>query len=688
MERFMIGRDMRMAYFLFAVCLFLSYPLSGAWGQAGSPLTVYELDPFEDVAYPTGQLYSVEEADSIKVFSASNEYESFSIAVKALVELQDVIVRMETLYSSDEAGTILPGRFDVHLILYWYQKGVGWKDIFLVPEIMIKDPSLVSVDVAGKRNTLSFSGLPQESEVLLPVDIAAGETRHFWITGRIDSTLTPGIYRGHCVIEGTNFEERRIPVEWEVLPIKLDSPNKAYGIYYRSRLGEGGSAGDQADEGRYRAELRDMAEHGITQPTMYEQVPSSGVYLSFSYVKQAIGLRKDAGIVNDSLVFLGLPLPYVPEDGSVSAQEILNMRSRAQQAKEFFDRENVKGVFIYGYDEYHDAMLTKAVPVYQAIMSGGMRVAVACYEGYFDLAGSVIGLPILAMTNAGIPSDITRIHAAGKSAWLYSLPQTHWSVISPYVMRSNYGFWLYQSDAQGMAPYCYQHWGSNPWDDFDYTDYADMMITYPSQSEPLPTICWEATREAVDDARYMTTLQNLVTAARNQGLNGEATDEAEEWLRNFTIPYVKYNQVPALTMAPGIGALLENKPDLTVLRRSVADRILAVQHDIILDVGESGRRDEAALPRWFDLGQNSPNPFNGETLITLALRRNAEVNLTIYNILGQHVKTLFKGYKNAGEYRFTWGGADDKGQPVSSGVYFYRATAGDQESVRKMLYMQ
>lgn len=72
----------------------------------------------------------------------------------------------------------------------------------------------------------------------------------------------------------------------------------------------------------------------------------------------------------------------------------------------------------------------------------------------------------------------------------------------------------------------------------------------------------------------------------------------------------------------------------------------------------------------FLLYQNSPNPFNAGTEIRFQLPRNVYVELKIYNILGQTVRTLTQGYKNAGHYLLQWDGKTDDGLTLPSGVYF------------------
>ena len=99
---------------------------------------------------------------------------------------------------------------------------------------------------------------------------------------------------------------------------------------------------------------------------------------------------------------------------------------------------------------------------------------------------------------------------------------------------------------------------------------------------------------------------------------------------------------------------------------------------------------EAAItPSTFVLGANYPNPFNPATTIPLTVPAGAaEVDLTIYNVLGQPVRRVWAGSLAAGEHRLAWDGQDAQGQPVAAGVYLYRLQVGDQTRIRKMVKIE
>jgi len=94
------------------------------------------------------------------------------------------------------------------------------------------------------------------------------------------------------------------------------------------------------------------------------------------------------------------------------------------------------------------------------------------------------------------------------------------------------------------------------------------------------------------------------------------------------------------------------------------------------------------LPTEIALNQNYPNPFNPSTEIEFALPGESFVNLSIFNILGQEVKSLVSETKQAGIYKVTWDGTNNEDQAVPSGTYFYRMDAGDFSQAMKMALLK
>jgi hypothetical protein len=95
---------------------------------------------------------------------------------------------------------------------------------------------------------------------------------------------------------------------------------------------------------------------------------------------------------------------------------------------------------------------------------------------------------------------------------------------------------------------------------------------------------------------------------------------------------------------------------------------------------------QVALPEGSVL--NFPNPFNPNTTIAYHLDEAGAVWLTVYNALGQQVRTLVQDYQLAGYYEVDWDGRDSSGHPVSSGLYLYRFTGKAGVYGGRMLLMK
>ena len=100
---------------------------------------------------------------------------------------------------------------------------------------------------------------------------------------------------------------------------------------------------------------------------------------------------------------------------------------------------------------------------------------------------------------------------------------------------------------------------------------------------------------------------------------------------------------------------------------------------IVSGLDESGQ----ALPKTFALLQNYPNPFNPLTMISYQLPVISEVELNIYNLLGQKVATLVKEEQTAGYQQVEWDASR-----FSSGLYYYQIFAGKYRDIKKMVLLK
>jgi len=100
------------------------------------------------------------------------------------------------------------------------------------------------------------------------------------------------------------------------------------------------------------------------------------------------------------------------------------------------------------------------------------------------------------------------------------------------------------------------------------------------------------------------------------------------------------------------------------------------------------RENSSYIPNEFIVKQNYPNPFNPSTTIEFSIPKLADVELNIYNVLGQRIRTTRMNNKQAGNYRVIWNGTNDLGAKVSTGIYFYKIDAGKYSNIKKMVFLK
>ncbi len=136
-----------------------------------------------------------------------------------------------------------------------------------------------------------------------------------------------------------------------------------------------------------------------------------------------------------------------------------------------------------------------------------------------------------------------------------------------------------------------------------------------------------------------------------------------------------YDESVGYVFAPGVGIIEWYGPFYakTVLLRAVIDGRLISAVNMY----------PSEIPKRYDLRQNFPNPFNPSTTIQYGLPRRSQVTLVVFNTLGQQVATLVRGDQEAGHHSVNFNASN-----LSSGVYFYRLTAGQFVETRKMIVLK
>jgi len=509
----------------------------------------------------------------LSVTACPMEYESVSFVISAKTGIQNLLSVSSDLVKGGDR--ISSSNVDIKIVKSWYQGGISGKLDYtllwggpqrnLMPELLLHDSALVIVDSANKTNYLRIregneeryidisreNGDPSkydplagqetdltmpgnvtfdDSATLQPVNIPAGENQQFWVTVYVPPDTPPGLYDGSITIHAANTIPEAIPFQVNVLPFTLDKPMLEYGLYYLGymsatkpdRVGY-----DAKSETQLRAEIYDMARHGVVSCTVTQNyVPS----LTPEFGKFLEIMRSAA--MGDKLYMLWGGNYFISQEKTASL---------LAYAKGY----GFNDVYFYGGDELQAAQLPGLSGSWGQMQGWGGKIFASMENAAYS-APDILDLAVVDRIRD--PLLAAAFHDRGHRIFSYGVPQV--GLEEPETYRRSYGLALWKTGYDGAMLYAYQRsWGSI-WNDFDGY-FRDHVFAYPTTNGVVDTIQWEGFREAVDDVRYMTTLVNLVAKAKSQGV---PTTDVEQWI-----------------------AGIDTAGDLDLIRNGIIERILRLR---------------------------------------------------------------------------------------------------------------
>ncbi len=237
------------------------------------------------------------------------------------------------------------------------------------------------------------------------------------------------------------------------------------------------------------------------------------------------------------------------------------------------------------------------------------------------------------------------------------------------------------------------------------TYYIDRQYRVLDLPDRLKKTMWIRTR---NDDRHNTSpaflLFSLSQRARVYiGYDSRATQKPDWLTRNFERTSMR------ISVSDGVGYFevwqAIKEPGQVVLGGNIASNATNVGSMYVVLI-ESLQAEQNAVagtpqPEKFSLHQNYPNPFNPETEISFYLQEDATIELTVYNLLGQEIKTLAIGEKSSGQHTVIWDATDANGNQVPTGTYVYvlkvkdvikngdyALTTGETRVMKTMLFLK
>ncbi len=505
------------------------------------PLLVHIFDPHSNkMVLPNSVPLPGVKGTTLYLSACRGEIESASFVVRPLLrDVQNLSFEMTDLAGS--AGSVSASRADLTVVKVWYQGGNAWNTISadksekLVPELLLHDDTLIRVDVQAKMNYArlirgnveayesisdrrnagirqvihSPESFPIKDEAnLQPFDIRVQENKQLVVTVRVPREASPGEYEGALLIKESGQTLGSLAVKLTVYPFRLESPSLEYSIYYRGILTRdtGSISAEGKSEVQLRAELQNMWDHGVTNPTLYQPFGDKQL------LRTALDIRRSIGMIGKPLYYLGVAT------GSPDNQKAVSSYVNAVRELKVIAREyELPEVYVYGIDEASPEMIRRQRKAWQMIREAGGKIFSAGWTpGHFELLGDAVDLFV-----DGQPpqkAEAEKFHRVKHRVFSYNTPQV--GVENPFVYRKNYGIRLWQQEYDGAMTYAYQDGFGSIWNDFDHLKFRDHNFTYPTVDGVIDTLAWEGFREGVDDVRYIATLQGILAVS--------ASDSREE----------------------------------------------------------------------------------------------------------------------------------------------------------------
>jgi hypothetical protein len=121
---------------------------------------------------------------------------------------------------------------------------------------------------------------------------------------------------------------------------------------------------------------------------------------------------------------------------------------------------------------------------------------------------------------------------------------------------------------------------------------------------------------------------------------------------------------------------------------TTANSWLGLDNVRLINSGSTDVKETKLNPTSYSLSQNYPNPFNPITRIDYQVPQTANINISVYNIVGQLVATLVDEVRSQGHYSVNWNAKDQKGAQVPGGVYIVRMTGNNFSAARKLTLLK
>ncbi len=535
-------------------------------GKRGpGPIVHYAVPAISDVmrlpdAYPVDGRFNA----PLGIVLARDEYEPASFVLYSAADLDQVTLTPGELKNA--AGDVLPaGQLDLKVVKVWYQGGNGWFSYFtdvgleLVPELLLKDESLVRVDrqtgsnyarvgerevwisaprvfdVAFDPYTPGFA----DAEQLQPVRLNKGEFKQFFLTVHATRDTKPGLYRGAITATPQGHPAHSLPVAVRVLPFELPLPKSPADLqqdYVVTLMTAWPKL--SPDHPAFMPTLRNLRAHNLLHLG-----PGAGLTTPPDLAAKQVKAMKEAGFQTKPIIGGTMPGWIGTHDGKpLTFDDLMTANRAARDLRDFYMKHfgHTDAAISHG-DEQASPWVVKTRPLWRILNEHGLKTNLAGHEHVFTKAGYTMDVH----PTAGMPSDAKsarRWHDIGSAAYVSFYASQHNGSENPSFVRRQHGLLGYLSGFNMINNYEFAY---GPWNDRAVELYKPMVLAYPTSAGLVDTLAWEGFREGVDDMRYATKLKQLAQEAiTSDNLDRiYAGRQARQWLASLDGERVDLNAV-------------------------------------------------------------------------------------------------------------------------------------------------
>ncbi len=480
-----------------------------AMAAFGKPYLVWTPASLFDAILPDALPPPAGASDEVALTACPEQTQAATFCLYSPKALNNVIVSL----SQDLQGighTIPAADVQLHVVKILSESGSGvLRDpdtAGSAPAVLVKDDRIV---LSGTAPVLRLTGPAV-------CDIPADTAKQFWITVTVPRNTPSNNYIGKIIVSGRGLPPFSVRMVLSVLPLRLLSPAKQYGIDLRSRL-DPAPAALPAPDGRQLVtdfvskdvldtQLADIAAHGFTIATLYD---------SPATLWDAVAEYKA----------YGLGTPYNLYKGDADPQTIEVARTA----------HGGPALTYYSDPDPNAAALARMNPLTKA---GLPNVTYIPRQADYDALQADMDTVVYSR-DSEYAQQLLRTkgqRTSMKRDWWY------WpaSGEDPKINRADTGYLLWRANLYGAFLPDYQTaFGADPYDEScagacsSKAAFRPLMLTYPVKDGVVDTLQWEACREGVNDVRYLTTMYAALRECKDAHIAKPLVTEAETYVKTF-----------------------------------------------------------------------------------------------------------------------------------------------------------